>query len=213
MTDGRLRASDGDRDAVIQILNTAYGAGRISAEEHTQRVDAALIARTLDDLRPLTTDLVPSAAPGPRPQAPPRARTTLPPQARPRKVGPNRGVSETHVLSVTLDKLQRSGAWLVPPRLKINGFLATIELDLTEADLPGQILNLNLVMSSLRLRVPSGSNVQDNTSRIVGDHSVRRVGPYDDRAPLILITGTAILSEVKVRGPRGRHGLLGAFGF
>lgn len=209
MTDGRLRASDGDRDAVVQILNTAYGAGRISAEEHTERVDAALIAKTLDDLRPLTLDLVPSSSPGPRPTAP-----TADP-APPKRPGPGRGVSETQVLSVTMDKLRRSGVWRVPPRLRINGFLATIELDLTEAELPGHIvdLNVNLAMASLRLRVPSGSNVQDNSSRILGEHSVRRVGPYDDRAPLILITGTLLFSDLKVRGPRGQHGLLGAFGF
>lgn len=209
MSDGRLRASDGDRDSVVQILNTAYGAGRISAEEHTERVDAALVAKTLDDLQPLTVDLVPSAAPGPRPQ-PPDPKTS-----GPRRAGPNRGVSEAHVLSVTMDKLRRSGAWSVPPRLQINGFLATIDLDLTEAELPGHVVELkvNLAMASLRLRVPSGSNVQDSSSRILGDHSIRRVGPYNDRAPLILISGTVLFSDVKVRGPRGQHGLLGALGF
>ena len=209
MSDGRLRASDGDRDAVVQILNTAYGAGRISAEEHTERVDAALVAKTLDDLRPLTVDLVPSAAPGPWPPPPD------PPKIGPRRAGPNRGVSETSVLSVTMDKVRRSGSWPVPPRLRVNGFLATIELDLTEAELPGHIvdLNVNLAMTSLRLRVPSGSNVQDNTSRILGDHSIRRVGPYNERSPLILITGRVLLSDVQVRGPRGQHGLLGALGF
>ena len=59
-----LRASDADRERVVTVLNAALGDGRITPEEHDERVHAALSARTLGDLVGLTSDLVlPSGQP------------------------------------------------------------------------------------------------------------------------------------------------------
>jgi len=57
-----LRASDADRDRVIELLRAAVANGRLDRAEFDERVDAALAARTIDALTPLTTDLI--AAPG-----------------------------------------------------------------------------------------------------------------------------------------------------
>src|ERR1700733_16097802 len=57
-----LRASDADRDRVIELLRAAVGDGRLDQAEFDERLDAALAARTIDALRPLTADLI--AAPG-----------------------------------------------------------------------------------------------------------------------------------------------------
>ena len=57
-----LRASDADRDRVIEVLRAAVADGRLDAAEFDQRLDAALAARTFDALAPLTADLI--AAPG-----------------------------------------------------------------------------------------------------------------------------------------------------
>ena len=57
---GGLRASDADRDQVAAVLSTAYAEGRITKDEHDERLDAVLQARTFDDLIPITTDLVPA---------------------------------------------------------------------------------------------------------------------------------------------------------
>jgi hypothetical protein len=65
--DPALRASDADRDAVADLLRGAHAEGRLTVEELYERLDAALAARTLGDLAPLTADL-----PAP---APVRART------------------------------------------------------------------------------------------------------------------------------------------
>ena len=46
MSDGHVRASDSDRDQVAEVLHTAYAEGRISLDEHEERVSAALAART-----------------------------------------------------------------------------------------------------------------------------------------------------------------------
>ena len=38
---GNLRASDADRDHVATLLTTAYAEGRLSKDEHDERLDAA----------------------------------------------------------------------------------------------------------------------------------------------------------------------------
>jgi hypothetical protein len=59
-----LRASDADRDRVLALLSEAMSDGRLTADEHAERVQRAFSARTLGELAELTTDLaVPSAQP------------------------------------------------------------------------------------------------------------------------------------------------------
>ena len=57
-----LRLSDAERDQAVAALGEHYAAGRLSAEEHSDRTDRAYAARTGADLRPLFADL-PGAAP------------------------------------------------------------------------------------------------------------------------------------------------------
>ncbi|TVZ06344.1 DUF1707 domain-containing protein [Trebonia kvetii] len=59
-----LLASDADRDRVIELLRAAVADGRLNLAEFDERLDAALAARTIDALLPLTVDLI--AAPGTR---------------------------------------------------------------------------------------------------------------------------------------------------
>ena len=57
-----LRASDSDRERVAEQLRQHYGAGRVSEDELSERVEAAYGARTVSELDHLTADL-PSARP------------------------------------------------------------------------------------------------------------------------------------------------------
>lgn len=59
-----LRASDDDRDFVLQALKRHLVAGRLNMDEFDQRTTVALAALTLDDLAALTTDL-PALTPEP----------------------------------------------------------------------------------------------------------------------------------------------------
>ena len=56
------RASDADRDAAAGLLNEAFTEGRLTADEHGQRLSAAYAARSWQQLHQLTADL--PAAPG-----------------------------------------------------------------------------------------------------------------------------------------------------
>ena len=59
-------ASDADRDTAIGLLNEAWAEGRLTADEHDQRLSAAFAARTWQQLDQLTADLPapPAAATG-----------------------------------------------------------------------------------------------------------------------------------------------------
>lgn len=61
--DPSIRAGDADRDAAAERLRTAHAEGRLTMDELDVRLDAALAARTLGDLEPLTRDL-PAAGTG-----------------------------------------------------------------------------------------------------------------------------------------------------
>jgi Domain of unknown function (DUF1707) len=55
--DPRIRASDADRDRAIALLREHHAAGRLTAEEFDERMEAALNARTLGQIDELLTDL------------------------------------------------------------------------------------------------------------------------------------------------------------
>jgi len=55
--DPRIRASDADRDRTAALLREHHAAGRLTAEEFHERVDAALSAKTLGELDELLSDL------------------------------------------------------------------------------------------------------------------------------------------------------------
>jgi hypothetical protein len=67
---GNLRASDQDREQVVQRLHKAHTEGRLGDDELEQRVSAALKARTYDQLEATVADL-----PGPSGRSPARQRT------------------------------------------------------------------------------------------------------------------------------------------
>jgi hypothetical protein len=54
---GESRASHEDRDRVVELLRVSAGDGRLTAEELDERVEAALAARTYNELSALVADL------------------------------------------------------------------------------------------------------------------------------------------------------------
>ena len=55
--DGAIRASDSDRESVVEILRQAYTDGRLDLGEFDERTTAAYASKTWADLRQLTSDL------------------------------------------------------------------------------------------------------------------------------------------------------------
>jgi hypothetical protein len=80
-TQGRLRVSDADRDAVVAELGQHFQAGRLDPAELDDRTGLALRARVRGDLGALLADL-PRPAPVPQAAAPPAVAPGRPPLAR-----------------------------------------------------------------------------------------------------------------------------------
>jgi len=104
-----LRASDADRDRVIELLRAAVADGRLDSAEFDERVDAALAGRTLDALAPLTADLI--AAPGSG------GALTLPPAGTPaRPAAPTGPAAELVKIREKHGMVRRDGRWTLPRR-------------------------------------------------------------------------------------------------
>jgi hypothetical protein len=65
MSDDHLRIGDAEREQAATALGEHYAQGRITADEHTERLDQIWAARTHAELRPVFRDL-----PGPERRTP-----------------------------------------------------------------------------------------------------------------------------------------------
>jgi len=69
-----LRISDADRDRAAAALGEHFAQGRLTADEHAERLDAIWTARTGADLTPIFADLPHLAPPPARPDHRPSHR-------------------------------------------------------------------------------------------------------------------------------------------
>jgi Domain of unknown function (DUF1707) len=92
MTDRPIRASDQERESVVDVLRDAFTDGRLTFDEFEERTAAAYAAKTWTDLQALTTDLpvqpLLGAGLNQRPQAAPSPAG--PPAIPARRVGRDR---------------------------------------------------------------------------------------------------------------------------
>ena len=82
--------------------------------------------------------------------------------------------------------------------------LGSVQLDLTEAafDAPVVEVTVTQLLGSLLLRLPDGVAVRDEISTVLGETTVRNLGRADPGQPTVVLRGTNLLGEIKVRGPR-----------
>ena len=73
MSRSEMRASDADRDRIADILRDALAEGRLTAEEHAERVEGVLQAKTVGELQPFVRDLPAAGA----------SQAYIPPPVRP----------------------------------------------------------------------------------------------------------------------------------
>jgi len=173
-----MRASDGDRDRVAQILNEAFADGRLGMPEFEERLEATYQARTLGELAGITLDLLPES------EQPFR-------------------LDDGRPLTAIFRKEHRDGRWVVPAEMAVTAVFGTTTLDLHDAILQSHrvVINATLLMGTLQICVPEGVEVY----RVTKEKTVRltRQQTMPD-CPVIEVHTTTSLGEVKVKEPPKR---------
>jgi len=142
----RLRISDADRGRAASVLSDALAEGRLTADEHSQRLDAIYAAQTHADIAPIVSDL-------------PGAGTALEVPAGSVVASSDRGgpVRMVAVFSET----SRRGRWRVPRAIGAVSVFGHTELDLRDAVLPGKEITINAVcvFGDVQITVPPEMHV------------------------------------------------------
>jgi hypothetical protein len=194
-----LRASDADREKIVSLLRDAASDGRLTLDEHSERVERAYAARTLGELKDLTGDLV---RPDARTGAVDPAADGLP------------DVSTRPMMAVFgVDK--REGRWVVPARQLATAIFGTIKLDFREALLQQRhvVVQATVIFSSVELIVPEGVQVRfSGGAAILGSKENKvRAEPGPD-APVIEIQAFCLLGSVQAKSPKRPPRWLRGFG-
>jgi hypothetical protein len=173
-----LRASDADRDRVLALLAEAMSDGRLTPDEHAERVQRACTARTLGELADLTTDLVVASA-------------------QPVRLDGGR------VISGIFGPAKRDGRWVVPETLTVNAMFGEVEVDVTQAILQARHVQLHATVIGARLRliVPDGVSVVVTAPLMLGRRRGGTPLPAGAETPVIEVKGLVLGGEIIVVTP------------
>lgn len=198
-----MRASDADRDRVAEVLRDAYAEGRLTLDEHSERVDQTHAAKTLGELAPLLADLPHRIGPAGSP-----AQNSGP---VPTSYGPGAKVI------AMFGEAKRVGRWVVESETTAAAIFGEVTLDLREAVLSQRevVIIANAVFGQVTIKVPNGVIVRDEGTAIFGTRNgangSQAAGvPITPDTPVVVIRGVALFGEVAVRYPKPpRDGFLG----
>jgi Domain of unknown function (DUF1707) len=175
-----MRASDADRDRVLDMLREAAGDGRLTADEFDERMEAALSSRTLGELAALTADLGPG--PGGAGAATAQAEDVV-------RIDQRGG------------SVQRTGRWVVPRRMELRPSWCDVTIDFTEAVIAADTL---LIEMSMR----GGSLILVTRPGIVVDANYLAVRYTDVEIRPDTKPGVPVILRVQLTG-RMRYGYVG----
>jgi hypothetical protein len=192
---GNLRASDADRDQVATLLSTAYAEGRLTREEHDERIGELMLAKTFDDLIPLTRDLVIVGPPAPVAVPQSASRFTIDATGQDRQ--PDKMIA-------IFGGVTRTGRWRIRKKTQALALFGGMDLDLRDAIFEAPVVEISgfWCFGGLDMKVPEGIEVQDQTAGIFGGTDVRDIGDPVPGAPTLVIKGVALFGGVSIRGPK-----------
>lgn len=194
-----LRASDADRDRTADILREALAEGRLTAEEHSERIDGVYRAKTMADLEPLVRDL---PAAHRRPQGAADAPEPAPFRPSPGVVPP---VADENLVAV-LSSSARRGRWRVARRTHAYAIFGSVEIDLSEAIFEQRqvVIKAVAVFGSVEIRVPENVSLRGRGAGVLGSFEVDTLDSPDQDAPVVYVDGTAVLGSIEARPRRGK---------
>jgi hypothetical protein len=177
-----VRASDAERQAVADRLNTAVGEGRLTLSEFTDRVGGAYAARTQGELEALVRDL-PAAA---------RTTAVTPAPAAGPVVAP---------LEIMVGAIKKRGRWRIGASTALGVAVGPMKLDLRDADLAAHEVTLSArtVVGAIKVWVPRGVRVEVEGRTAVGTRTIAESNlPPEMDVPTLRLRLDTGLGTVKV---------------
>lgn len=192
-----LRASDADRDRIADILREALAEGRLTAEEHAERVEGVLATKTVGELDHFVRDL-PAAHAGRA--APGYASAPHRPTADAMPVEADENVVAVFSAAV------RKGRWRAGRRIHVYSIFGSVEIDLSEAIFEYQqvVIKAISVFGNVEIRVPENVSLRGNGGGVLGNFEVDTLDSGDPHAPVVYVDGLAVLGNVEARPKRGK---------
>jgi hypothetical protein len=172
-----IRASDAERDATVVRLREAMAEGRMTLDDFSQRTDTALSALTRDQLAAVVADL---------PANPGYTSVDFP---TPWVIG-------------VMGSAKRSGRWRVGHELHAVSVMGECKIDLRGAVIDAPVITIDAlaIMGTVEVIVPEGVEVSLEGVAIMASKELQMSdAPVGLGAPLVRVTGLALMGEIKVR--------------
>ncbi|MCB5166877.1 DUF1707 domain-containing protein [Streptomyces bambusae] len=191
-----IRASDADRDRTARILGDALAEGRLTADEHAERIDALFTVKTVGELDRLVRDL-PAGV-----RTAPHAGSALPDGARPYAGEPD------HVVAVCSGTTRR-GRWRPAPHTRAVAVMGDVTLDLTEATFEQQLTEINVtcLLGNVEILVPENITLRGFGNGFLANFEVHADGSEhtDPQAPVVIVRGFSVLGNIEARKKSGKR--------
>ncbi|MFG2572568.1 DUF1707 domain-containing protein [Streptomyces sp. NPDC048481] len=190
-----LRASDADRDRIADMLRDALAEGRLTADEHAERVEGVLAAKTVGELEAFVRDL-PAA----------HARRAAPASAPSRPTaGAIPADPDDNVVAIFSSAVRR-GRWRAGRRIHAYAVFGSVEIDLTEALFEYQqvVIKAISVFGNVEVRVPENVSLRGTGGAVLGNFEVDALDSPEPDAPAVYVDGWAVLGNVEGRPKRGK---------
>ncbi|MFF6951495.1 DUF1707 domain-containing protein [Streptomyces iakyrus] len=192
-----LRASDAERDRIADILHDALAEGRLTADEHAERVEGVLRAKTVGELEVFIRDLPaahrrgPASSPAPAPHRPTPGALPIDP--------------DDNVVAVFSGAV-RKGRRRAGRRIHAYAVFGSVEIDLSEALFDHQqvVVKSFAIFGSVEIRVPENVSLRGTGSGVLGSFEVDTFDSGDPQAPIVYVDGWAVLGSIEARPKRGK---------
>jgi hypothetical protein len=176
-----LRLSNDEREQAVAVLNEAVADGRLTWEEHAERVDGVYKSRTRAELAPFLADL-----------------GTVDLRAR-RALAPVEGGARVEAFASKIIRKPEPGQ-----SIRARARFGAVYLDFTDFE-PGDdvLVEASSFCGKVVLTVPEGATVVDSGDAVFGKRKVL-YSETDGDGPVIRISGRSTLGHMKVFGPGRR---------
>jgi len=193
------RPGQARRQETIDALCDAFARDEMELAEFERRVEAAHRADSAAELDRLLADVSPRPVPAragrsgmPDASVVARRPTALPGQVRPREV-----------VAGVMGGSTRRGRWTPARRVTAIGVMGGVELDFREAVLAPGVTEVHAFAfwGGVEIVAPPDVRVECSGVGIMGgfDHREDATAPLDPNAPVLRVTGVAIMGGVEVR--------------